>query len=95
MIVAAPLFEEIFFRGFLFQGIRHSKLGAVGAIVITAAVWAMIHMQYNAFQMSLIFLGGLLLGTARLKTDSIQPTIVMHVLWNIIALIETAVVVHS
>ena len=93
IIIGAPLFEELFFRGFLFQGIRHSKLGGTGAILITALAWAFIHTQYDAYQMSLIFVGGLLLGTARLKTDSAYVTIAMHVFWNIIAVVETAVVV--
>lgn len=93
IICLAPLFEEIFFRGFMFAGIRHSRLGGLGAIVITALVWASIHMQYNFYQISLIFVGGLLLGMARLKTDSVYMTIAMHALWNVIAMVETAVVV--
>jgi CAAX protease family protein len=93
IICLAPLFEEIFFRGFMFTGIRHSRLGGPGAIVITALVWAGIHMQYDFYQISLIFAGGLLLGTARLKTNSVYLTIAMHAVWNIIAMVETAIVV--
>jgi len=91
LVGAAPLFEEIFFRGFLFQGLRYSWLGATGAVVITALVWAGIHMQYDAYQISTIFLGGLLLGAARWKTGSVYTTIVMHAFWNLIATVETAV----
>ena len=36
IVVVAPIFEVIFFRGFLFQGIRHSRLGPIGAIGITS-----------------------------------------------------------
>ncbi|MHC4176220.1 MAG: lysostaphin resistance A-like protein [Planctomycetota bacterium] len=93
VICLAPLFEEIFFRGFLFSGIRHSRLGGPLAILITALVWAGIHVQYDAYQVSVIFAGGLLLGMARLKTDSVYVTIAMHVIWNIIAMVETAIVV--
>jgi hypothetical protein len=93
IICLAPLFEEIFFRGFLFSGIRHSRLGGAGAILITSLVWAGIHVQYDAYQVSTIFAGGLLLGMARLKTDSVYMTIAMHVIWNIIAMVETAIVV--
>jgi membrane protease YdiL (CAAX protease family) len=91
MIVAAPLFEEVFFRGFLFRGIQHSWLGAVGAILITSLVWASGHMQYDLCDVSLIFVGGLVLGTIRLKTDSCLPTMATHVLWNLIATVETAI----
>ena len=93
IICLAPLFEEIFIRGFLFAGIRHSRLGALGAILITSLVWASLHLQYDFYQMSTIFVGGLLLGTARLKTDSVYLTIAMHSLWNIIATVETAIFV--
>lgn len=95
LIAAAPLFEEIFFRGFLFQGLRHSRLGGGGAVVLTALAWAAIHMQYDAYQMFTVFLGGLLLGTARLKTQSVYLTIAMHVVWNIIATVETAIFVSA
>ena len=91
LICLAPMFEEIFFRGFMFSGIRHSRLGGAGAILITSLVWAGIHLQYDAYQMATIFAGGLLLGTARLKTNSVYLTIGMHAIWNILATIETAV----
>ncbi|MGZ3524773.1 MAG: CPBP family intramembrane glutamic endopeptidase, partial [Thermodesulfobacteriota bacterium] len=46
ILVVAPIFEEILFRGFLFQGIRYSRLGPMGAIGITSFFWAIIHLQY-------------------------------------------------
>jgi membrane protease YdiL (CAAX protease family) len=95
LIVAAPLFEEIFFRGFLFQGLRYSWPGTIGAIVITSLVWAGIHMQYDTYQISTVFLGGLVLGTARWKTGSVYTTIIMHAFWNLIATVETAISVGS
>src|SRR3989304_2435238 len=51
IVVVAPIFEEVFFRGFLFQGIRYSRLGPVGAIGISSLVWAVIHLQYNVYGM--------------------------------------------
>jgi len=93
LVCAAPLFEETFFRSFLLQGFRYSWLGSVGAIVITSFLWAIIHLQYDLYQISIIFFGGLLLGTARLKTGSVYVVIAMHALWNMIATVETAWVV--
>jgi membrane protease YdiL (CAAX protease family) len=93
LILFAPVFEEVFFRGFLFTGIRHSRLGGAGAIVISALTWAGVHMQYDVYQISVIFAGGLLLGMARLRTDSVYLTMAMHMLWNLLATVETAVVV--
>ena len=39
VVVSAPLAEEALFRGFLFKGILHSRLGGSGAVVLTAFIW--------------------------------------------------------
>jgi len=90
IVVVAPIFEEIFFRGFLFQGIRYSRLGPIGAIGITSLVWAVIHLQYGLYGIMTVFALGLLFGLARLKTDSIHLLIVMHSLVGLVASMETA-----
>jgi len=95
IIIVAPIFEEIFFRGFLFQGIRYSRLGPMGAIGITSFFWAIIHLQYDLYGIATVFVMGLLLGTVRLKTDSIYLVMVMHSLGSLVATVETAVYVHS
>lgn len=94
LMVMAPVAEEIFFRGFLFKGIESSKLGPPGAIIITALAWSVMHIQYNIYGVAGVFVGGLLLGFARLRSNSIYPPIVMHALQNIIATIEVAVVLR-
>ena len=95
IVVVAPIFEEIFFRGFLFQGIRYSRLGPIGAIGITSLFWAVIHLQYDIYGIATIFVLGLLFGIARLKTDSIHLLMVMHSLVGLVATIETSLYVHS
>jgi membrane protease YdiL (CAAX protease family) len=92
LVAAAPIFEEIFFRGFVFAGILHSRLGAAGAILLTSLTWAAIHVQYDAFDMTVIFLAGLLFGWARLRTNSLLPCIAMHALMNFVATVEVVVV---
>lgn len=88
-IVAAPVFEELFFRGFLYKGLCHSRLKPIGAIILTSFCWSLLHMQYDWFIIIQIFLGGLLLGFARLKSGSVYVTIGMHALQNLVATIET------
>jgi membrane protease YdiL (CAAX protease family) len=95
IVVVAPIFEEIFFRGFLFQGIRYSRLGPIGAIGITSLVWAVIHLQYDIYGMATVFALGLLFGIARLKTDSIHLLMVMHSFVGLVATLETAFYVRS
>jgi membrane protease YdiL (CAAX protease family) len=90
IVVVAPIFEEIFFRGFLFQGIRYSRLGPIGAIGITSLVWAVIHLQYGLYGILTVFVLGLLFGIARLKTGSIHLLMVMHSVVGLVATMETA-----
>lgn len=91
-IIAAPLYEEIFFRGFLFKGIENSRAGPIGAVIITSLAWSSLHVQYDFLIIVSIFAGGLLLGWARIKTNSIYIPIAMHVLQNLIATI--VVIIH-
>jgi membrane protease YdiL (CAAX protease family) len=90
LLIAAPLFEEIFFRGFMFRGIQNSLLGVPGATVITALAWSLLHIQYNGWIVTLIFLGGVFFGIARWASGSVFVTIAMHFIWNLISLVETA-----
>lgn len=91
-IIMSPLYEEILFRGFMFKGIESSKLGSIGALLITSLAWSMLHIQYDILIIGTIFTGGLLLGWARLKTNSIYVPIVMHALQNLLA--TSAVIIH-
>ncbi len=56
LVVAAPLAEEIVFRGFMYRGLAASRLGVAGAILVPSAIWAAIHVQYEAFFLVQIFL---------------------------------------
>lgn len=95
IVVVAPIFEEIFFRGFLFQGIRYSRLGPIGAVGITSFVWAVIHLQYGIYGIATVFAMGLMFGIARLKTDSIHLLMVMHSVVGLVATLETMIYVHA
>lgn len=91
LIVAAPLIEELFFRGFLIKGISASPIGPVGAVILTSAVWAMIHMQYDLYGITTIFVMGLVLGAARIMSGSTILTIFLHAFANFVATVETVI----
>ena len=88
LMVAAPLGEETLFRGFFFEGLLHSRLGALGAILLSSLFWALIHVQYDAYGIATIFVTGLFLGYARLKTQSLYVPIFLHSLNNLGATLE-------
>ena len=88
IIVCAPLAEECVYRGFLFKGLVNSWMGPVGATVVTALLWAVMHLQYDLYGITSIFVLGLLLGAARIHTKSILMPIIMHMAMNAVASIE-------
>jgi len=90
-IIAAPLYEEILFRGFMFKGFENSRAGPIGAVIITALAWSALHIQYDILIIANIFAGGLLLGWARLKTNSIYIPIAMHAMQNLMATIAVII----
>ena len=90
-IIAAPLFEETFFRGFLFKGLQSSFMRPVGAVLVTAGLWAALHVQYDLYDMGTIFCVGLLLGAARVFTGSLLAPLGLHAVANLIATIEVAI----
>jgi hypothetical protein len=94
VVIVAPIAEEIAFRGFLFRGLSESWLGVSGTLVATSAVWATMHIQYDAFTIGQIFCIGLLLGWIRWATGSTLLTIALHVLANLVACIQAAIKVE-
>ena len=90
LVVAAPLFEEALFRGFLFQGWKRSRLGVSGTILLTSAVWAATHVQYGAYEIAQIFVLGVVLGIARHRSATIVVPLAMHALVNLVATVQLA-----
>ncbi len=65
----------------------------MGAILVTSLFWAIIHTQYDMYELSIIFFMGLILGTARWKTGSVLLTIGLHSFINFVATIQTMIYV--
>jgi len=78
-VVVAPFVEEIFFRGFLFQGFR-KKYGWVSAMLLSSAIFAAAHLDL----VSLIptFVLGIVLTYVYHRSNSVWPGIILHFLIN-------------
>ncbi|MFN4133284.1 MAG: CPBP family intramembrane glutamic endopeptidase [Candidatus Hadarchaeales archaeon] len=80
--------EEIVFRGFIIE--RLSPLGAAKAVVISAALFASLHLWYLSFGAAgIFFLGGLFLiavwwGIVYHKTRNVAGLILFHGLYNVV-----------
>ena len=83
LVVTAPVAEEIIFRGFLFRGWSESRLGVIGALMLTSLIFAVIHLQYSVQGMAVVFGLGLLLGVMRWRSGSTVLVILMHAVWNL------------
>jgi membrane protease YdiL (CAAX protease family) len=94
LVVAAPLAEELVFRGFMFRGLAASRVGVPGAILIPSAIWAVMHIQYSAFYLVHIFIIGLLLGWLRWRSGSTTLTLLLHAIINLTSLIQVAFIVE-
>jgi membrane protease YdiL (CAAX protease family) len=88
VVFAAPLFEEVFFRGFMTGALESSGVPVIAAAAVSSLGWAATHVQYDLYNIATIFLMGLLLAAARVKTGSLIPCLAMHALANAIAFAE-------
>jgi membrane protease YdiL (CAAX protease family) len=85
----APFVEELTYRGLGFAAVREAY-GAVAALVVTALAFGLAHGLVVALPVLTIF--GLILAWLRLRTDSVYPTMMLHALFNGIALIAAVTV---
>jgi TPR repeat protein/membrane protease YdiL (CAAX protease family) len=82
-----PVAEEIIFRGYLFDALRR-RFSGNATVIITALVFSLVHFQLRYF-VPLTGMG-LILGWARLKTDSLRFPIFLHLLNNGFFLVLTS-----
>jgi len=91
-VTTAPLFEEIYFRGFLQQALA-SRLGTSVAVVAQAVMFGAVHMSAdNGTTQNLILLtvtgaAGLVFGFAFWVTKRLGTNIIAHALFNSVAVV--------
>lgn len=83
-IIVAPILEEILFRGFLQSALKNT-FGSRYALVISASLFAAVHMDLFAFLQ--IFILGILLGYLYEKTQTLAASIIVHILHNSLTLV--------
>lgn len=83
--VGAPIAEEFIFRGFVYRGWSASFLGPTGAIILSSALFAVIHLQYMWFYIAGIFCIGALFGYLRRRSGSTWLTVITHAFYNLMA----------
>ena len=82
--VIAPVCEEIFFRGFLFQGFK-KRWGVPAGILISSVLFSAAHLDlYNFLPLLAI---GWVLAYLFHKTKSLLPVIFLHAIYNLILIL--------
>lgn len=82
VIVIGPIFEELLYRGFLLPGLAASRLRPVGALLVTTALFTLMHHSYHYYALMMVFASGLLYGAVRLATGSVWLCCSLHMLNN-------------
>ena len=73
--IVAPITEELFFRGFLFKGLRE-KYGWVNALMFSSMIFALFHGQLATLLPT--FLLGALFSYMYQRTESVYPGMFLH-----------------
>lgn len=75
--LAAPVVEELLFRGYAFSG-WIQKMGFWGTALISSLLFTLCHIQYGFTGLFFIFVFGLALAALRWKTGSVYPPMAVH-----------------
>lgn len=90
LAVAPAICEELFFRGFLWNGLQSMLPGKFRPLLISTAVFAAAHVVTDASltveRLPGTFMLGLLLGLLRLQTGSVVPGMLLHFCNNAVLL---------
>lgn len=73
-----PILEELIFRGVLLDGLK--KYGNAFGIIMSAVMFGLFHQRMAQCFSAITF--GLVLGFIAVKTESIMPTVIIHILNN-------------
>lgn len=82
--VAAPLFEELFYRGLWLRSLER-RWGTASAVVASSVLFGAIHLQRYDFPVLVCF--GLVVAVLTVRTGRLGPAIWAHVAFNLSAVI--------
>lgn len=86
--IISPIYEEIFYRGFIYRWLR-TRTGAGWSILISSVIFTAAHYPtVNAMPVN--FISGVVFAWTYERTGSIIPAIIIHAVFNTIAVLLTA-----
>ncbi|ENH96438.1 hypothetical protein J416_10511 [Gracilibacillus halophilus YIM-C55.5] len=86
--IISPLYEEIFYRGFLYRFLR-SKFGILISMLGSSFIFMIVHIPtFNTLPIN--FISGIVFAWTYEKSGSIIPAMIIHATFNGLAIILTA-----
>ena len=79
--IGAPLSEELLCRGFLFSALAKSRLGILGASIVTSLIFAVVH-PYSVVAVLQVFIIGMMFSWMLVRTGSLRVPILCHSVFN-------------
>lgn len=83
LVIAAPVLEEIFFRGIIQEELAN-EYGGMKGVLMAAAFFGLAHIQVPQQAVNAFFVG-IILGYIYVKTKSLVPVMLIHAMNNAIA----------
>lgn len=83
-VIFAPFVEEVFFRGFLFQGLRQ-RYGWIIAMLVSSAIFAAAHLDLVVLIPTFVL--GCVLAYMYHRSNSVWPGIILHFFVNAFGLL--------
>jgi len=87
LAVWTPVAEEMFFRGFVLQGLAN-RWSFTPAVIVSSGVFAALHL--SPALLLPVFVTGLLLGFLYRRTGSLWPSIAVHAAQNLVAVLTAS-----
>ncbi|MGP9039632.1 lysostaphin resistance A-like protein [Cytobacillus kochii] len=86
--IVSPIYEEILYRGFIYKWLR-AKCNIGLSMLISSAIFTVVHLPtYNTLPVN--FFSGLIFAWTYEKTGSIYPAMIIHSVFNGLAILLTA-----
>lgn len=80
--IGAPLSEELLFRGFVQSALAQTRLGFLGATLVTTSTWTALHANYSILGIIQVGVIGLYLSWLLWRTGSLKVTMFCHGAYN-------------
>lgn len=82
IVIGAPLWEELVFRGFLLPALTKTRYGFLGASFVTTFAWTALHLNYTLASLVEVMLIGFYFCWLMWRWGNLRLPIVLHALYN-------------